>query len=120
MKLDGVVIFDTGYITRATTACGLTLCEPGVDLLGDNPAATVILTGGTTPTGVTTALISGGSCDRLENIVVAAVPAASFIYGSLTNVITLPGDGEVSIELTRGTCTGPSPSPNASFAVKCV
>ncbi len=119
MKLDGVVIFDTGFISRASTACALTLCDVGTEFLGDDPASTVVLTGGTTPTGITTAL-GAGSCDILSNIVVAAVPASCFIYGSLGNVITTPGDGEITIELTRGNCTGETSSTSAIFSVKCV
>ncbi|MFZ1704460.1 MAG: hypothetical protein WAT79_08930 [Saprospiraceae bacterium] len=119
LKLDGVIIFDTGWITRSSTACGLTLCEPGVELLGDSPASTVTLTGGTLETGVTAPLIVGG-CDRLNYLSGPSPSCSGFIYGSGANVITLPSDGVLTMEFTRGTCTGPGSSLVASFVIEAI
>lgn len=120
MKLDGAIIFDTGFISRASTACASTLCAVPVEFLGDNPATSVTLSGGTSPTGETAALVSG-VCDYLNNNYVLEY-VSGFLYGVGANVITLPGDGVVTIEITRGTClvAGTIWSPATNFEVKCV
>ena len=118
LKVNGTIFFDTGWITRSSSSCGLTLCEGSIQYLGDDPAATVNLTGGTTETGVTAPLLGSG-CDRLANNSGLVGGITGFIYGIGLNVTTVPTDGLVTMELTRGTCTGSDGFPVA-FAVECV
>ena len=119
MKRDGNIIFDTDWITRSSTACGLTGCNAGIDYLGDDPSASVTVVGGTTPTGLTDAL-GAFACDTLSRTL--SIPSGlgvGFFKGIGANQITLVADGEIVIEITRGTCVGSGGSPQAYFEVSC-
>jgi hypothetical protein len=123
VKLDNVIIFDTGFVTRASTACGLTGCEVGIEYLGDSPSSTVTLSGGTGETGVTSALDGNPTCDALNtNGLTLPAPSTAvkgFFAGTGANVIQLLSDGEVTIEVTKGTCSGSGGSPTVIFGVSC-
>ena len=107
IKVDGSVIFETGFISKAVSTCGFVGCPSGTEYLGDIPLSTyTLVTGGT---GTTAALNTTPTCNQLFT----NLGYSSFLKG----LITIPA-GVVTIEITKSTC-GSAGFPNG-ITLECV
>jgi len=126
VKLDGVTIFATGFLTASETLCTFTNpCDGGTQYLGDDPATTnLALTGASgaawSHDGDTSpnTYVDGG-CLALTNDGVVIPNTA--LWGTGVNSITLPTAGLVTVEVINGVCDSALSASNRNeFYLECV
>lgn len=124
LKLDGVPIFETGFLTAASTGCATTGCNPSTQLVGDSPNnPNLTLTYGSSALGTwsgnaATAGLYTFGCDRIANTL--AAPVNLGLLGTGVNSIQLQASGQLTLEVINGTCTSTNSASNRNeFYIKC-